>query len=80
MDAIGGCARRWLVPDLIGHGRSDISSDIFAYKMESQARAVVQMLVREGTRRCALVAHSKSSRRACARTCCARPTVREIYV
>jgi hypothetical protein len=60
-EAIGGYGRRWLIPDLIGHGRSDISSDTCAYKMDSQARAVVQMLVREGTRRCAVVAHSKSA-------------------
>ena len=56
--AVGVNGRRWIVPDLIGHGRSDVSADIFAYKMESQALAIFEILLREGTRRCAVIAHS----------------------
>lgn len=52
------CGRRWLIPDLIGHGDSDVSADTWAYKMESQAAAVLEMLRREGTKRCSIVAHS----------------------
>jgi pimeloyl-ACP methyl ester carboxylesterase len=57
LDSVCGL-RRWLIPDLIGHGDSDVSADTFAYKMESQAAGILQMLLQEGTRRCAIIAHS----------------------
>jgi len=43
---------------MIGHGNSEMSADTYAYKMESQAQAIVDMLVCEGTQRCAVIAHS----------------------
>lgn len=52
------CERRWLIPDLIGHGNSDVSADTWAYKMESQARGILQMMRQERTRRCIIIAHS----------------------
>ena len=50
--------RRWIIPDLIGHGASCISHDPYAYKMESQAKAILRVLRAEGTTRCAIIAHS----------------------
>jgi hypothetical protein len=50
--------RRWLIVDLLGHGRSALSSDPWAYTMENQAKAVMDVLLAEGVRKMALIAHS----------------------
>jgi pimeloyl-ACP methyl ester carboxylesterase len=50
--------RRWLIVDLLGHGRSALSSDPWAYTMENQAKAVMRVLLAEGVRKMALIAHS----------------------
>jgi len=47
-----------LIVDLLGHGRSALSSDPWAYTMENQAKAVMHVLLAEGVRKMALVAHS----------------------
>jgi pimeloyl-ACP methyl ester carboxylesterase len=48
----------WLVPDLLGHGDSARPEDAAAYRMESQAQALAEMLSAEGTTEIVIVAHS----------------------
>ena len=35
---------RWVIVDLIGHGKSAVSTDVMAYTIENQAKAVLRVL------------------------------------
>ncbi len=48
----------WLVPDLLGHGRSDRPDGDDAYRMAGQARALAELLAAEGVGEVVLVGHS----------------------
>lgn len=48
----------WFVPDLLGHGKSGRPEDLVAYRMESQAQALDELLSAEGSAEVVLVAHS----------------------
>ena len=48
----------WLIPDLLGHGESARPEDPAAYRMESQAQALDELLSAEGPAEVVLVAHS----------------------
>ena len=56
-EAVAG-GRRWIIPELIGHGGSSLSHDPYAYRMDMQAAAIAQVLRAEGVARCAIIAHS----------------------
>jgi pimeloyl-ACP methyl ester carboxylesterase len=48
----------WLVPDLLGHGESARVEDPAAYRMETQAKALAELLAIEGSTELVMVAHS----------------------
>ncbi len=48
----------WIVPDLLGHGTSARPDDEAAYRMQSQAAVLAEVLRAEAVRRVVLVAHS----------------------
>jgi hypothetical protein len=54
----GHGGRKWIIPDLLGHGASNVSHDTYAYKMEAQAAGVLAVLQAENVTRCAVLAHS----------------------
>ncbi len=48
----------WIVPDLLGHGTSARPEDETAYRMQSQAAVLAEVLCTEAVRRVVLIAHS----------------------
>ena len=48
----------WIVPDLLGHGKSDKPKQEFAYTMENQARMLHDLLIKEKMNRIIILAHS----------------------
>jgi haloalkane dehalogenase len=48
----------WLVPDLLGHGRSACADDPEGYRIESQAQALAEILATERCAEVVLVGHS----------------------
>jgi haloalkane dehalogenase len=48
----------WIVPDLLGHGASETPPDSAAYTMESQARALSEIVSAEGVTELVIVGHS----------------------
>lgn len=41
----GEAGRRWIIPDLMGHGASNVSHDPYAYKMDAQAAGVLAVML-----------------------------------
>ncbi len=48
----------WIVPDLLGHGTSARPDEVAAYRMQSQAAVLAEVLRAEAVRRVVLIAHS----------------------
>ena len=48
----------WIVPDLLGHGKSDKPKQEFLYSMKNQAKLLHNLLIEEKMNRIVIIAHS----------------------